>query len=602
MTVAPLLLLVAMLSAGDELGQAQRAFSEGRYEQAEQWAQQAARPPQQGAALYLVGLARFRAGRPAEALQALDAAAQAEDPPEPTQWSFNRGACLYALERFGEAEQAFEAAAANETLARIAWVNAGFAALDGGSLERAARWAARARPGASEQERAQVEDLMAQIARAREHPVDEEGPAYAQGLEAFDAGHFEQARTLFLQAARQAPESGRARLMAGASSYNAGDRSTAREDISAALELHLEPRDEEIAHAYADRLSFGLRARGPGLWFSVGGGAGYDSNVFQVGVASREVSVVTSATETGSFFVEAGLGLVDRLRLSDVLFAELSYGGSQRVYTLSSAQDYSLQLHHVGAALEWEAARRLRLGVAVGADAFFTGLSAFRGLQASGSASAWAALDESELTSTRLDVSFTPKLGLTSEFDYLSGQRVDAGLSQELRWEHWGLTARYQYHADLIGTLVQTASTEASVTSQEYVIPYSWMGHAVGATLRLAPFALWEARLDGGVEWRDYLSDSVLRVRTTDGDEQEWGRRRREDVRLLGGAAVGLRLTRHLQMSARYDLLVNSSNVDTRLADAANECTAPNYVCHRYDYTNGNFQKHQVMLELDGSW
>lgn len=600
--VAPLLLLVAMLGAGDDLAEARQAFAQGRYEEAEHLAARATRPSERGAALYLVGLARFRTGRPAAALEALDAARLAEDPPEPTQWSFNRGACLYALERFGEAEQAFIDATANETLARLAWVNAGFAALDGGSPERAARWAERARAGASEQERVQVEDLLAQLARAQEHPVDEEGPAYAQGLAAFDAGHFEQARALFLEAARQAPQSGRARLMAGASAYRAEDLSTAREDLLAALGLHLEPRDTQVAHAYLDRLSFGMRARGPGFWLSVGGGGGYDSNVFQVGVASRDVSVVTTATDTGSPFVEAGVGLVERLRLSDALFVELGYGGSQRVYTLTTAQDYSLQLHHVAAALEWEAARHLRLGAAVGADVFFTGLSSFRGLQASGSATLWAALDESERTSTRLEASFTPKLGLISEFDYLSGERVDAALSQELRFRHVGLTARYQYHADLIGTLTQTATTDAAVSAQEYVIPYSWAGHSVGATVRVEPFEAWEARLEGGVEWRDYLSDSLLRVTTTEGAVQYWDKRWRQDFRLLGGAAVGVRLARHLQLSARYDLLVSQSNVDTQLADAANTCTAPNYECHRYDYTNGNFQKHQAMLELDGTW
>ena len=595
---------MTMLGVADELGEAQRAFGEGRYEEAERLAGHAVQSPHAGAAHYLVGLARFRAGRPAEALEALDAAARAEDAPEPTQWNFNRGACLYALERFAEAERAFEAAAANASLARLAWVNAGFAALDGGAPERAEAWAARAAPGASGRERALVEELLAAIAQTRGAPVDaaREASPHARGLEAFDAGRFEEARALFLQAAREQPDAGRSRLMAGAAAWRLGDRRTAREELTAALGLRLEAGEAEVARAYLDRLSFGLRARGPGMRLSVGGGGGYDSNVFQVGVASRDVSGSSSATQTGSLFVEAGLGGVGRVRLSDALFAELTYAGSQRVYLLTSAEDYSLQLHHVGAALEWETASPLRWGLAAGADVFLTGLSSFRGLQASGSAAVWAALDESEVTSTRVDLSVTPKLGLIDEFAYLSGQRLDAGLSQELRWTRWGLTARYQYRADLIGTLVQALASETPGTSSEFVIPYAWTGHAGGATVRLTPHEAWEARLEGAVEWRQYLSDSLLRVRTQDGALQEWGRRRREDVRWLVGAAVGTRLARHLQVSARYDLLVNTSNVDTRLADPANTCTAPSYVCHRYDYTNGNFQKHQVLLEVNGTW
>jgi tetratricopeptide (TPR) repeat protein len=602
MTNAPVLLVVAMLNAGEELGEAQRAFSEGRYAEAEALAERAAQPPQRGRALYLVGLARFRAGRPAEALEALDAAGRAEDAPEPTQWNFNRGACLYALGRFEEAERAFAEAGANESLARLAWVNAGFAALDAGAPERAARWAERARPGASEQELAQVRELRAELDLARAPAAHEADSESARALEAFDAGRFDEAHALFLQAAGREPESGRARLMAGASSYRLGRRDRAREELTGALRLRLEPGDTRIAHEYLDRLSFGLRARGPGLWLLADAGGGYDSNVFQVGVASRDVSGETSATQTGSLFVEAGLGAVGRLRLSDTLFAELSYGGSQRVYSLSTARDYSLQLHHVDAKVEWEAARRVRVGVGVGADVFLTGLSSFRGLQASGTATAWAALDESARTSTRLEGAFTPKRGLGSEFDYLSGQRLDAGLSQEVRGGRWALVARYQYRVDLIGTLEQTAATDAAVTSQTYVIPYAWRGHGAGASLGVVPFGAWEARLDAGVEWRRYVGDSVLRVRTTQGREEEWGRRRREDLRGLGGASVGVRLARPLRLSARYDLLVNLSNMDTRLTDATGSCAAPDYVCHRYDYTNGNYQKHQGLLVLDGTW
>lgn len=601
MIATPVLVLMMMLG-GNELAEARQAFAEGRYDVAERLALDAAGPSQSGAALYLVGLSRFRSGRPAEALEALDAAGRAEDPPEHAAWSFNRGACLYALERFSEAEQAFVEAASDASLARLAWVNAGFAALDAGSPERALEWAERARPGASEQELVQVEDLISQANRARGLPAEAATSEYQQGLAAFDAGRFEEARTHFLQATRETPSPGRAWLMAGASSYRMGDRGTAREDIATALALPLEPQDARIAHDYLDRLSLGLRGRGQGWGSSLNVAPGYDSNVFQVGVAARDVSLGRLASDTGSLFAEAGVSLVARRRLSDTLFAELSYGGLQRVYTVSSAQDYSLQLHRAAAAVEWEGSGRWRLGAAAAGDVFFTGLSDFRGLQASGMASAWAALDESEWTSTRLDASFSPKLGLGSEFDYLSGQRLEATLSQELRLRGVAVTARYGYREDRIGTLVQSASTDAGGVSQEYVIPYAWTGHAVGTSVRVAPFAAWEARLDASLEWRRYLSDSYLRVQLADGTEQELGHRRREDVRLLVGPAVSVRLTKNLQLAARYDLLVNTSNVDTRLTDAANACTAPDFVCHRYDYTNGNYQKHQVMLELGATW
>lgn len=602
MMLAPVLALLALSATGASLTEAQQAFAEGRYEGAEQLALHAAHPPQEGAALYLVGLSRFRSGRPAEALEALDAAAQAEDAPEKASWSFNRGACLYELGRFEEAEQSFLQAAADETLSRVAWVNAGFAALDAGFPERAAQWAARAKAGAAERELALVEELLSEVAHAQGSPVSEGDEAYRQGLESFDAGRFEEARTHFLEAAKVDASNGRARLMAGASAYRTGDRAVAREDIVAALALRLEPRDKEVARDYLDRLSYGLRSSGQGLGASVGVGLGYDSNVLQVGVTVRDGSLGSRSLDTASSFAEVGLGLVARLRLSDTVFTELSYGGSQRAYTESSSSDYSLQLHRAGAAVEWDAARRLRLGASAFGEVYFTGISAFRGLQASATGSAWAALDENELTSTRLDASFSRKIGLDSEFSYLTGRRLDATLSQDLRLRKWLVTAWYRYREDLIGTLTQSASSGGSTLLQEYVIPYAWAGHATGASARWELGEGVEASLYAALEWRRYLNDSYLRVGLLDGSQQEWGRRRRRDTRLTLGPALSAQLGKHLQLSVRYDFLSSDSNVDTRLADPAGACEAPDYVCHRYDYTNGNYRKHQPMLELSGTW
>jgi tetratricopeptide (TPR) repeat protein len=599
MMAVPALALVAMLAAGDSLSEAQQVFAEGRYEEAEQLALQAAQPPQLGTALYLVGLARFRAGRPAEALEALDAAGQAQDAPERATWSFNRAACLYALGRFDEAEQAFLVAAEDESLARVAWANAGFAALDSGSPERAAQWAERARPGASERELALVEELLSEVARVQGSSEDKGSEAYRQGLVSFDAGRLEEARAHFLEAAKQSLSPGRARLMAGASAYRSGDRAVARDDVTAALALSLDAQDQQTARDYLDRLSFGLRASGRGRAVSIGASTGYDSNVLQVGVAPRDAR---AGTETGSLFAEAGLGLVTRHRLSDTLFAELAYGGSQRVYTLDSARDYSLQLHRVLAAVELEATRRLRLGASAGGDVFFTGLSDFRGLQASASAAAWVALDESEVTSTRLDASIARKAGLISEFSYLAGRRLDATLSQEFRFQPLAATAWYRYREDRIGTLVQTTSGQAPGVSQEYVIPFAWRGHAIGVSARLELGDWVEASLSAAVEWRDYLRESFLRIQSVDGTGEERGRRRREDVRFVLGPSVSARLTKQLQLSLRYDFLRSESNMDTRLQDEPGACVAPEYVCHIYDYTNGNYQKHVPMLELSATW
>ncbi|SET49570.1 tetratricopeptide repeat protein [Stigmatella erecta] len=593
------LLLLVALSAGEPLEDARESFAAGRYAEAEQQALQA---PPSGASLYLVGLARFRTGRPAEALEALDAAGREADAPEPDAWNFNRGACLYALGRFEEAERAFGGVGEGGPLTRAAWINAGFAAFDAGAPERARAWADRAAPGASAGEALLVEELRGLLTPAP--PARVEADPYVQGLAAFDAGRFEEARVLFQRAAERAPDSGRARLMAGAAAWRLGARDAARADLTAALQRPLSPLDRKTAHQYLDLLSVGLRSSGPGVWASASVGPGFDGNVLQVGIAARDVSGASADQVTASLFAEASVGLTARLRLSDHFFAALSYGGSQRAYAGSSVRDYSLQLHRVTAAVEWEAAPRVRVGLIAAGDLFFTGLGDFRGLQASVGGNAWAAWDASEHTSTRLDLGATGKDGLGEEFAYLTGPRLDATLSQEGRLGAAAATAWYRYRQDLIGTLVQEAtSDDASVVSQAYVIPFAFASHAAGVTARWQPRPWLTASLDVEMEWRRYREDSSLRVETAGGAIQTWNARRRRDVRFGAGPSLSARLPDPLRLTARYELLVNRSNVDMRLLDDdAASCAGEARLCHAYDYTNGNYEKHSVLLQLEAVW
>jgi hypothetical protein len=142
MSLAAALALLLATAPPDLLADARAAFAAGEYPRAERLALEAGRPPPAGA-LYLAGLARFRDGRAGEALEAFDRSREGAD--SPAAWHFNRGACLYELERHVEAEQAFLLAAEDAEFAPLALVNAGYAALDAGSPERAAALAGRAR-------------------------------------------------------------------------------------------------------------------------------------------------------------------------------------------------------------------------------------------------------------------------------------------------------------------------------------------------------------------------------------------------------------------------------------------------------------------------
>ena len=254
--------------------------------------------------------------------------------------------------------------------------------------------------------------------------------------------------------------------------------------------------------------------------------------------------------------------------------------------------------------MEWEAARQVRVGLLAGGDVFFTGLEDFRGLQASVNANAWLAWDETEHTTTRLDLGGASKDGLGEEFAYLTGPRLDATLSQEWRLGPANVTAWYRYRQDRIGTLEQSFTSEdETLISQTYVIPFGFTGHAVGASGRWQPLPWLTAGLDADVEWRRYMEDNALRVVTANGDTETWDVRRRHDTRFMLIPTVSARLSGHLRLIARYELLVNRSNIDTRLTDEdVAACEGSAHLCHAYDATNGNYEKHGVMLQLEATW
>jgi tetratricopeptide (TPR) repeat protein len=156
MSLAAALALLLATASPESLAAAQAAFAAGNYPRAERLALEAGAPPS-AEALYLTGLARFRDGRPAEALEAFDRSREGAD--SPAAWHFNRGACLYELKRNVEAEAEFLLAADEAEFAPLALVNAGFAALDAGATERAATLAGRARAAATAASLPLVEEL-----------------------------------------------------------------------------------------------------------------------------------------------------------------------------------------------------------------------------------------------------------------------------------------------------------------------------------------------------------------------------------------------------------------------------------------------------------
>jgi tetratricopeptide (TPR) repeat protein len=588
--MGPAVLVLALAAASaDPLASAQAALARGAYAEAEEIALEEARPPRAGAALYLAGLARFRGGRPEEALQALDAAGRASDPPAAAFLQYNRGACLSELARYREAERAFvQAAARDSALAPAALVNAAYAALDRGSVKRARALARRALAAGAAADI--VAGLEADIARPQgERQEEGASPAlleYRAGIAAFDGQRYEEARKRFQRAADLDPTEARSRIMAGAAALKMGERANARAELEQALQLSLDDEEAQAAREYLDALSPGLASRGRGFEALVRAGGGFDSGAGQSGALDPQslapIAGVASATGAAAF------GLSYRARLKAGVFAEAAYGLDQLAYLSPNAADYSLQNHVLLGSVEWELGRA-RLGASVGGQLVFTGLAAFRGLRGTALAGVWAMLDEEEWTSTRLDLAWAGSAALRSEFDYLSGNRADAALSQHLRiGASLAFDASYRFRYDGMGVLFSSAPVSGSEAcphfcTRETLTPFGYRSHAAALSGRAALGAGVRLELAGGIEWRSYLGRETLTLSSQDHPDSTSRSvvfdRLREDSRLFASLGTGVRLSRALELLARYEITANRSNVG---ADS--------------------FAKHVLALETGFSW
>lgn len=546
MPLLAVLLTIATVAARDPLAPAMEAFAREEYARAEALALVATHPPHRGAALYVVGLARFRSGRTEEALAALDAAGRAADPPPRGLWQYNRAACLQALGRPRDAVAAFEdAAAVDPSLAALALVNAGHAAVEAGDRDAARELARRAREVASGGALELVDELV--------DAIDPGDPASAV-------------------APAPVPAAGAA------------------------------PR--------------GLAARGAGWDAAVRAGAGYDSNVLQTGLQSAREVAPAAGEGTASFTATAGVAVARRWRPDDTLTTELAYAADQVAYASSTARDYGLQQHAVGVSLEAAPGERWRAGAAARGAIAFTGLDAastaapaspsrrgLRTLQRAGSAGAWIALDEDRHAATRLDLEWTRKDTPAWEFWYLNGDRLDVALSQELRAGPVEVGLAYRYRVEAIGTVTQTLVGSARYRvpcgmegcAQRLVIPFGHASHAGAVSLRVPLGSRLAAGASGGVEWLRYRGASYLEVKGGSLGEQDLGRRVREDIRCSGGLWASVRAWRHLDLTLRWDAVMNLSNI------ARTGSCGPGVPCpHEYDYDDRNYSKHVVGLE--GAW
>lgn len=603
-------LLLASTGA-ERLSEARAAFDAGEYRRSEALALEVAKESSGGGdafatkALYLAGLARFRDGRPGEALDALDRAGPGAA--EPGAFEYNRGACLEALGRSEEAERAFlEAAAADRGLAPVALVNAAYAALDRRALRlarergKSAREALSTLPSPLPAAVALVDEFDRAVTAAEEERA---ATVYKQGLDAFDKGHYAEARERFTSAAAIAPTDGRIRLMAGAAALRAGATEDAQVEFQRALETGLSPAEASIAKTYIEEVAAAAHRN-----FGVSGSfeVGYDSNALQSGPESPERFAVSGAS-LGSAFSFIGLSLVARAAPRPDLDLGAKVSAVQLAYAEPGAQDYSLQEHLLTLSAAFTPAERVLLGAALEGEMSFTGLEDFRPMQHGEGARAWVTLSEAEVTRTRLDVGVSYRAATRGEFAYLTGTRWGASISQEVHTGIFVGRAGYLLEVADLGNEIESEPPSPNCgpppCSATLIEPYGHTSNAPWLEIALGPWHRLVLDVYGEADWRVYHDqDEYILGPVPEGQAPPELILPRRDLRLVGTATLSLDLGRGWLLVLRGEAVSNLSTIHGGwIQNTPNaNCNSSPFPCPAVpDHT---YEKRVVSLGTSFSW
>jgi tetratricopeptide (TPR) repeat protein len=580
--------------------------------------------PGNGSAYLVLGMAHFRGGRYREALDAFQAARTAPAPPAPGPLAFNEGSTLFALARFEEAERAFQEAASRDgRLGPLAGLNAGQAALASGNLQRARAHlqAAEQQPGAAalaselsdlradleQRERdlttARAEQLRTRAraallagrlqesiagyreargeAQSRGAPASERADlAYAEGVGTLRAGRTAEAAALFREAAQLEPADADYHYMWGLAAQRGDDPATARPALERALQLGLDPDDAATAREALDRMSLGLRRGGAGPSIGLELGAGYDSNVSQLSAGRIEGLSAEEPDRTGAPWGSLSLELALGATAGPRWFGEVAYWLEQRAYGDEAFDLYNLQSHQLSARGEWTPAGPWRLGLSLAGEYQLAGLRGFGFFQRALAIEPHLAFDEGPHTATVLRLHGRWQQAAPTD-DHLDGRRAELWLGQIWRSRRLRAQVGLRNRRELVGTRTVDLSGlgQRGRFEGRYVHPYGYDGNALAADATVLLGDRWRLGLDASGERLRYRQDNVLTVLGLLGRTAEVARARREDRRFSGGAQLSFALTDALDLTGRYDLVVNRSNI-------------------AYDFDDKNYVKHGLFLAL----
>jgi tetratricopeptide (TPR) repeat protein len=576
--------------------------------------------PGDGAAFFVLGMARFRATRYEEALRAFAAARQSQNPPSTGSLYFNEASTYYALERYGDAEQAFVMAAKfAPELATLALLNAGQAAIDAGFVPQAKQHLAQVQQAANRDEfKEDIDELQLDIEEAetvalemridaaldagsratREGKTSDAIALYQKAIAEAEASNasaldraelefalgsiyyrqrsFEMARPHLDRAALLAADDPDFHYQAAMANYRLDRADEARIHFDRALHLKIDPETAALVQTYRAALGWGLSAQDTGLVLRAQAGSGYDSNVLLMGgLRSDVVNAEYGDKESFFFTTSAEAGYTKKWR--DAFSLQGSYALDQIAYSNPDADDFSLQVHNASLLTE-TVTGAFHAGLGLSGEYQIAGIESFSPFLSVFSLIPSIGLEEGHFTSTWLELRMARKNALDRDFYLYEGTRRDLRLTQRFRYRSARANISLRSRRENIGTNELDLGAVRQNLTGIYTVPYSYRSNAATVSGTVTPWGQLRMSVDLIFEKIEYQGDNVLRISGPRGLSNEM-RLRRRDNRIATAISIAYPLGDYIDLGLRYDYVRNGSTIE-------------------FAFDDKNFEKHSVGLEL----
>lgn len=570
----------------------------------------------------------FRSGGYEAALAQFDTLlAELPASPERATIAFNAAVCSYALERYADARSRFDAVARGAPeFAKLARVNAGFAALRAGDIAAAEEYAeAAAEPPSADIERRR-QQLLQEIDAARRAvstreldtlvdlgfeeltrkqwalaranlqralslagPEDTDSLAdahYGLGLVALELSELEAAERHLERSVEHRPEDARAWMALGRVAEQRENLRRAEAAYEAVIgspgtEATLQGAERSLLRLYR------LPLTGPSGFAALT--VGHDNNAAQSG--SNDLVGAAGGEPEASAFVSGMLGLGMTLRATRRHALGVTYSGDMLALLNPSVEDLSLQAHELLLGWQWAPSVGVRLRLDAGAAHALTGLESLRPFAWDAVMSVRADIDTSRRSRARLQVA--ERLTRASELSYVDGHRTDLLAAHSWSLGRWELGVQGSLRYNVAGTQMIQLEADAHAEcapgceQQPYANPLSYWSPGGGALFAWNPVDALRLSSVARGEYRGYSEQSGIAGIPA-------SQKARRDFRWYGRLGADL----SLDEAGTWRLTLDH----TVLASLSNMAFDPTDERHRFDYGDRRFVQQTTEIGVAASF